>query len=165
MDFEQWFRERTRGFEVFLIRAVLLFLVLLLAAQLVQTIPGVRNFISLVDRREGRPYVPPATETAAPAPVSGEEHYLVLKIDSGQVDTLVEVLVNGRSVTDFSREKTVTVFVREGDVVDIDGDLPAREVEVVVSAVSGGVIRPESGRRIVFNGIMETVGQVVATEP
>jgi len=163
LEFEKWFRDRTRRFEVFLVRAALFCLFLLLTAQLVLTIPAARNFVSLVDRWEGRPYSPPA-ETSGPGPAAQEEgeQYLVLKIDSITADTLVEVLVNGHSVIDFSRERTVRVPVREGDLVEIDGDMPDRAIEVAVSAVSEGLAFPESGRIVTFNGILETVGQVVA---
>ncbi len=162
MNFEQWFRERTSRFEVFLIRAALFFLVLLLLSQLVQTIPRARELLCLVERREGRPYAPETAKTPALAPVPGGEHYLVLKINGGKVETLVEVLVDGRPVARFNPERAVRIPVRDGELVEIDGELPESEIEVEVSAVSKGIVWPERGRKVVFNGILTALGQVKA---
>jgi hypothetical protein len=159
VEFERWFREKSRLFELLLLRAVVLFLCLLLAAQVLQAIPQTRKVLSLVDRLEGVPYVPPGEEVGVRSKTGGEEHYLVLQATRTE-GSLLEVLVNKQPVANFNDTHIVTVKVKQGDLVEIDGDLPSQEIAVVVSSVSSDLISPVRGKTVVFNGVLEVVGTV-----
>jgi hypothetical protein len=161
VEFEQWFRERSRWFEKMLLRAVALFLVLLVVGQLLQTIPEARRVLSLVDRLEGLPYQPPEEPALGRVPAASDGHYLVLKVNNKPENSLLQVLVNGQAVADFNETRTVTVTVRDGDTVEVDGDLPEQEIEVVVSAVSRDIVSPIIGKKTHFFGLPETVGWVL----
>jgi hypothetical protein len=160
VEFEQWFREKSRWFEKILLRAVVLFLVLLVAAQLLQTIPEARRVLSLVDRLEGVPYQAPEEPAFSRTPVAPDGHYLVLKVNDKPENSLLQVLVNGQAVADFNETSTVTVSVRDGDMVELDGDLPEQEINVLISAVSSDIVSPVSGKEIRFFGLTEIVGWV-----
>ncbi len=157
MDFEQWFKERTSGFERLLIRGAIILLIMLLISQALLTIPEMRQVLNLVDRLEGEPFVPVDTAIS----LSGDSaHYLELTL-RGEATGVLEVLINGISVDSFSKNRSVVVRVSEGDLVEIDGDVPDEALAVVVSAISAEVMLPKHGREIHFFGRPETVGRVV----
>ncbi|MBS4030742.1 MAG: hypothetical protein KGZ63_04890 [Clostridiales bacterium] len=161
MDFEQWFKERTSGFERLLIRGAIFLLVLLFLSQALLTVPGVRRTLNLVDRLEGEPYTPVDIGAPAISRSAGDVmHYLELTL-LGEVKGNVEVFVNGTAVKSFSENTSVVITVSEGDLVEIDGDIPEEELGVVVSAVSDGIQLPQHGRQVHFFGRPETIGWVV----
>lgn len=157
MDFEQWFKERTSGFERLLIRGAITLLIMLLISQALLTMPEMRQALNLVDRLEGEPYVPVDTAIS----LSGDSvHYLELTL-RGEAAGVLEVLINGVSVDSFSKNKSVVIMVSDGDLVEIDGDIPDEALAVVVSAISADVMLPKYGREVHFFGRPETVGRVV----
>jgi hypothetical protein len=166
VEIERWFRERTQGFEKLLIRGALCFFALLLVSQALMSFPSVRRTLNIVDRLEGEPFLPAGKDGASPArPVYEREgEFLELALSRGNIDGVLEVLVNGETVSVFSQSSTVTVPVRDGDVVEIDGDLPEQEIEVMVRAVSDHVSSPVAGKKILFFGTAEAVGWVTLAE-
>lgn len=160
VEFEKWFRERTSGFERLLLGAALVLLVLLFAAQALLAVPGARRLLSLADRLEGEPLAP-ARETFKEIEAGEPEAFLELALDGEVVPGSVRVLVNGRPVSSFGVDGRVTIAVRAGDLVEVDGDVPEREIRVIVSAASARVHSPAPGKNVYFFGRPETVGWVV----
>lgn len=72
---------------------------------------------------------------------------------------LARVLVNGEPRGEF-RERYVTVFVREGDVLEVDGTRYNRSLDIEVLDVSREVILPAAGTRIRVEGSISPLGQV-----
>jgi hypothetical protein len=73
-------------------------------------------------------------------------------------------LVNGEAVTAFGSSKSVLVPVRDGDQVEVDGEVPAEDVVIAVTSVSEGIISPREGKKITFFGQPETVSFVKVGE-
>ena len=168
MSFEQWFRKSSYSFEKLLFSAVIVFLLLLFAGQLLlQTVPQARQLLSMVDRLEGQPYLPRNDELPALSSQAADgAHYIVLKVaGKRKSNDVLEVLVNGQVKTSLNDTGTATISVQAGDHVEIDGVLPDSEIEVVVSAVSEGVIAPRAGKIIYFFGRPETVGWIDTVVP
>jgi hypothetical protein len=161
MDFEQWFKKRTSDFERLLIRGAIFLLVILFLSQALLTVPGIRRTLNMVDRLEGEPYTPADTGAPAISRSAGDvKHYLELTL-LGEAKGIVEVFVNGTAVKSFSENASVVITVREGDLVEIDGDIPDEDLGIVVSAVSESILLPQHGRQVHFFGRPETVGWVV----
>lgn len=72
---------------------------------------------------------------------------------------LAKVLVNGKSRGEF-RDRYVTVFVREGDVLEVDGTRYNRPLDIEVLDVSKEVILPATGTRVRVEGNISALGQV-----
>jgi hypothetical protein len=165
VEFEDWFRDKSHWLETTLIRGALLLLFILLISQALQTAAGFREVVNLVDRLEGQPYeAPEQTSLTMSETVLLDEHHLVLEILGNAEDIPVWVLVNGQRVESFDATGQVKIFVREGDVVEVDGELPASELEIVVSSTSDGIVSPVSGRSVRFYGLAETVGWVATLQ-
>lgn len=64
---------------------------------------------------------------------------------------LARVLVNGESRGEF-RDRYVTVFVQEGDVLEVDGSRYSRSFDIVVLDVSEEVLVPSAGTRLRVDG-------------
>jgi hypothetical protein len=159
MDFERWFKERTSRFERFLLYTAVSSLALLLLSQTLLTQPRIRQFLSLVERLEGTPYEP-NRQTGALYPVNNDPHSLELRVRSGDAREL-EVRVNGEVVTTFGDSDSVILVVRDGDFVEIDGELPREEVEIEVTEISEGVLYPARGQTVTFFGRPESVSWIV----
>lgn len=72
---------------------------------------------------------------------------------------LARVMVNGESRGEF-RDRYVTIFVREGDVLEVDGTRYSRPLDIEVLDVSKEVILPAAGTRIRVEGGVSPLGQV-----
>lgn len=72
---------------------------------------------------------------------------------------LARVLVNGEPRGEF-RDRYVTVFVREGDVLEVDGTRYNRPIDIEVLDVSKEVILPAPATRIRVEGSVSPLGQV-----
>jgi hypothetical protein len=159
MDFERWFRERTSRFERLLLVSAVSLLALLVVSQALLTQPRIRQMLSLVDRLEGTPYEPEQPTGALPQP-STESHSLELEVLSGDARGL-DIRVNGEVVTTFGQGGSVVLTVRDGDFVEIDGDLPREEVQIRVTEISEGMIFPARGQIVTYFGRPESVSWVV----
>lgn len=72
---------------------------------------------------------------------------------------LAKVLVNGEPGGEF-QDRYVTVFVKEGDILEVDGTRYSRPIDIEVLDASREVIRPAAGARFRVDGNVVTVGQV-----
>ncbi len=70
-----------------------------------------------------------------------------------------KVLVNGEAKGEF-KNRYVTVFVQEGDVLEVDSTRYNRPLDIEVLDVSKGVLLPVAGTRIRVDGCIGTLGQV-----
>lgn len=73
------------------------------------------------------------------------------------------VLVNGEPRGEF-RERYVTVFVQEGDVLEIDGTRYNRPLDIEVLDVSREVVLPAAGSSLRVEGSVATLGRVCLGE-
>jgi len=72
---------------------------------------------------------------------------------------LAGVLVNGEPRGEF-RDRYVTVYVREGDLLEVDGVCYNRPLEIEVLDVSKEVIRPSAGTKLRVEGGIGVLGRV-----
>jgi hypothetical protein len=72
---------------------------------------------------------------------------------------LARVLVNGESRGEF-RDRYVTVFVREGDIIEVDGSRYSRPLDIEVLDVSKGVLVPSAGEHLRVEGSITSLGRV-----
>ena len=72
---------------------------------------------------------------------------------------LARVLVNGEPRGEF-RDRYVTVYVREGDVLEVDGTRYKRPLDIEIMDVSGEVIAPVAGTKIRVEGRINSLGRV-----
>lgn len=158
MDFERWFAERTRRFERVLITGAAGLLILLVVSQALLTQPGLRRFLSLVDRLEGVRYEG-IEQTSSPRPADFRERFLELSIVSGE-GTGLEVLVNGEVKAVFGKSKTVRFPVRDGDDVVIAGRQTDEDVVIEVTGGSADLATPAMGRRVTYFGANAPVSYV-----
>lgn len=165
MDFERWFTERTSRFERVLIVSTGLLLFVLLLSQALLINPNIRSMLSLVERLEGVPYErteqEEEQETVAPSAVSEDPVLLELSIVNDVDASQLNVHVNGEAVMAFGNNNSVELSVREGDLVEVDGDPTLQNIEIVVSAISAGVASPTQGHTVTFFGQPETISWVV----
>ena len=157
MNFERWFRERTSRFERLLIKSVGVMLFILFVTQALLIQPDFRHLLSLVDKQEGTAVNEPG-QPAISRPIRDEkERFLRLSIINEVDGEGINVLVNGEAVATFGSSDSVLVPVHDGDLVEVDGEVPAEDVVIVVTSVSEGIISPAEGKQITYFGQPETV--------
>lgn len=88
---------------------------------------------------------------------------IILRINKYSALPLARLLVNGEAAGQFS-DRYVTVYVRDGDLLEIDGTRYNRPFEVEVLDVSGGVISPAPGAAIKVQGTVSAIGKVRLSE-
>lgn len=72
---------------------------------------------------------------------------------------LARVLVNGEPRGEF-RDRYVTVYVREGDILEVDGTRYKRPLEIEILDVSDEVVMPAAGTKIRIEGSINFLGRV-----
>ncbi len=139
--------------DIYMVRFVVVVALLVLAAQVFLT---------------GDPFeqsVEPAMShefTAPPRAVAARDFskpVVTFKLKGFSSLPLARVLVNGESAGVFS-ERYVTVFVGEGDTLEIDGTRYNRPFEIEVLDVGRGVAGPQPGLSVKVNGGVCAVGVV-----
>jgi hypothetical protein len=95
----------------------------------------------------------------------GDEEYLykegqisiaLLESESNQD---VKILVNGDEVAAFN-ENLVTLSVKDGDVIEVDGSLIEGETEVEIISASDNVAGIEVGKKVKVNSNIEEIARV-----
>ncbi len=76
---------------------------------------------------------------------------------------LARVLVNGEPRGEF-RDRYVTVYVREGDILEVDGTRYKRPLEIEILDVSDEVVMPAAGTKIRIEGSINNIGRVHLSE-
>lgn len=93
----------------------------------------------------------------APDPVP--THVVTLQLNNFSTLPRVKVLVNQEVRGEFY-DRYVTVSVKNGDTIEVDGTFYSHPVEIVVLDASPGVLAPASGQKLKLQGNFATVGTV-----
>lgn len=93
--------------------------------------------------------------------LTGFRNYLPVKNFSSL--PLARVLVNGEVRGEF-RDRYVTVYVREGDILEVDGTRYKRPLEIEIFDVSGDVLSPAVDTTIRVEGNIYSLGPVHLSE-
>ena len=128
MNFGHWFLQRTSRLESWLITVSIMLIIVLAAVQVLLTRPSIRQFLSPVGKLEGAP-VAETTEPAVTRPVIVKQGYVELSIISGAAIDDLKVLLTGRGGC-LCREKSLVVPVYDGDLLEIDEELPEENVVI-----------------------------------
>jgi hypothetical protein len=92
-----------------------------------------------------------------------EDSVLTFQLKNFSSLPLARVLVNGEPRGEF-RDRYVTVHVREGDVLEVDGTRYKRPLVIEILDVSGEVVTPTAGSIIRVEGNISFLGRVHLTE-
>lgn len=139
--------------ERILIRLVVATAVLVMIAQvLLAGDPPDQAAAPVTSLEQARPYLKnPEGVTQSPV--------VTLQLKNFSSLPLAKVLVNGEPRGEF-RDRYVTVFVREGDLLEVDGTRYNRPLDIEVLDVSKEVIQPAAGTRIRVKGTIGVIGKV-----
>lgn len=138
--------------ESVLIQAIVAFGLVLIAGQVLLTVPAARYVMSYVDRLEG-------------VPLAERRPSVTIVLSKGEPAHSAILFINGRRAAGFSGGQ-VTVNVLEGDLLEVDGTALDGDAVFEVIAVAGGVTAPEVGTRVLTSNSLATLGRVlVAPEP
>lgn len=80
-----------------------------------------------------------------------QEPVITLQLKNYSTLPLARVLVNGESRGEF-RDRYVTVFVQEGDIIEVDGSRYNRPLEIEVLDVSKEILVPLAGEHLRVEG-------------
>ncbi|MHB8926319.1 MAG: hypothetical protein ACYC9Q_01475 [Bacillota bacterium] len=157
-----------------LLRATIAACVLLVVAQFLLTKDDARRLLSYVDRLEGVSLNSalgdtPASQTAAgrreeQGPPQPGTPAITLRLAGRRSARLAVVLVNGNPVARFSGQE-VTVGVKNGDLLEVDGADYRTELRFVVVRVSGGVAEPAPGTSAATRRNIAVIGRVKTSGP
>ncbi|GEM_PF-681547 len=189
-DYFDRFEGLARRVERFLIRAAVICFALLVVGQFLLANQGTRFFLSVVDRLEGvqlfevysdaLEYGP--GQTGGSGTPQGDEGpdgagqpdgkrssdsagNVTIRLMNARWAFFAVVLVNGEVVASF-RRREVTVAVRDGDLLEIDGATYRRDLVFEVMAASVKVVAPLTGTRLTTKKSIESFGRVrVGTTP
>lgn len=134
-------------------------LALLFVSQALLLNPSIRRAVSLVDRLEGEPLtvarrIDPEPKPSAPR-LSGT---FTIQMENSMSRAAV-LLVNGQETSTFEKG-LVTVEVRAGDLVEIDGGQAPREMRFRVTQASKDMLAPFAGQVVVTKGTIEILARV-----
>lgn len=130
------------------------FLVIL---QVFMTQDPLRFYLSFAERMEGVPW--PGGEPAVTLPVQKRVGKVKIKLCSYFSFPGVVVLVNGREVAGF-QDKEVTLHVRSGDEIMVDGSAYACRLIFQVTAVSRDVCWPPADYLVTTDASRVSLGKV-----
>ncbi len=161
-----------RRVEGTLLRVTIVVFALLVVAQFLLTNDDARRLMSYVDRLEGVSLDvalgEPASRTTA-SKAEGQTHVsgapsLTVRLLGRRSARLAVVLVNGDAKGRFTGAE-VTVRVKNGDLVEVDGADYRTELRFTVSAVAGGVVEPITGTTVATRRDIVSVGRVRTGSP
>lgn len=115
---------------------------LLITAQAALTDFSVRIALNADDRLEGRPL--------GPEEYLYDEGEIVLNLLDGEFGEEIKVLLNGTEASDFSQSE-ISLRVKDGDVIEIDGSRIAYDSSVKTVSGSGGIRRDCLGKSVTVN--------------
>jgi hypothetical protein len=121
--------------------------------------PSIRRTVSLVDRLEGTPVEVARRISPEPAPaVPGPVGSFVIRLEGAPNRSCI-LLVNGEEVADFGRG-SVSIDVRAGDLVEIDGGTKRSHLTLRVVETSKGLLAPSAGQVLETDGTIEILCRV-----
>lgn len=138
------------SFESLTVRIIFSLVIIFLSLQL---FGGFRDYYS----------TPGATATAEQTYYfSGDEQVVTLYLQKYSLLPRLKVLVNGESRGSFN-SRYVTVAVRSGDVITLDGTFYKRPVDIEILDSSKAVRSPSKGKILHLNGTIISLGKVVTS--
>jgi hypothetical protein len=88
-----------------------------------------------------------------------QEPVITFQLKNYSTLPLARVLVNGESRGEF-RDRYVTVFVQEGDMIEVDGSRYSKPLDIEVLDVSKEVLVPSAGDHLHVEGSITCLGRV-----
>ena len=152
-DFEKWFAKATRRFEHGMLKLAVVLLSLLFVSQYLLSNQSLRPYLNYMVRLEG----PRAEEVFSPEPGRGLPLKLELALEGEPAP--VRVLVNREARASFE-EGRVQLEVKEGDLIEIDGQDLREPAVIRVVFASTGVKTPLVGHSVTTYGTHELLGWV-----
>ncbi len=129
------------------VQAIFAFGLVMVVAQVLLTVPGVRQAMSYVDRLEG-----------IPLGAGGATVTITLSVGSPKGSALL--VVNGHRASSFAGGE-VRLVVAPGDLLEVDGTMLEGEAVFEVIATDGGVSAPKVGEKVVTHRGVGSFGRVV----
>ena len=134
---------------------ILLLLGIAMVIMLVQTLkvgdPLTEEAVPVTSLEQTRPHLYTAGLLQEPVITFQLKNYSTLP--------LARVLVNGESRGEF-RDRYVTVLVREGDIIEVDGSRYSRPLDIEVLDVSKEILVPSAGDHLRVEGGITCLGRV-----
>ena len=157
-------------FERWLVRFVILGLVALVVVQALMTQDPFRFYLSFAERLDGKKLenIEPSQTTLAPIELDNPEQttekkntsdFVTLEITDFSSLQKANILLNGQIIADF-REKWVTVPVRTGDILAIDGSFYRQPFTVIVRKVSPHLQYPKVNQVIKIEQNLVQIGEI-----
>ncbi|MDD4237771.1 MAG: hypothetical protein PHT62_04375 [Desulfotomaculaceae bacterium] len=134
-----------------LIRLVVVIAAIVMLVQTLRVGDPLPDAVPVTSLERTRPSLYPASLLQEPVITFQLKNYSTLP--------LARVLVNGESRGEF-RERYVTVFVREGDMLEVDGSRYSRPLDIEVLDVSKEVLVPSAGDHLRVEGGITCLGRV-----
>jgi hypothetical protein len=152
-------RHLSGALDKFFFRLAAFGLAVLFVSQALLLNPSIRRMVSLIERLEGEPLAVARRIDPEPKPLQPRQSgTFAIQMESGAGRTAV-LLLNGEEISTFDKG-VVTVEVRSGDLVEIDGGLAPREMRFRVTEASKGMIAPFVGQVLTTRGTIEILARV-----
>ncbi len=146
-NFEKRFLKIATSLESFLIKLVVVSFSLVLISQALLSDDETRRFLSYVDRLEGSSVNMVLSEALSYQLADDTHAVRVMLINQKQAEK-AWLLINGRRVVDFSYPE-VTVLVKNGDLIEIDGQNYNEPLQFRIVQVSEELLYPKEGEEVI----------------
>jgi len=155
-DAQEWFFNLAERVERALLRLVVLSLVALVGVQALLSYGPARSYLSYVERLEGLEVQPVVLKSNG----GGAEGWdLTITLVSQPRAPRAVILLNGKEAATFERAE-VTLKVKPGDLVELDGTLYRNPLQFRVTATAPEISEPAAGLEVVTRRSVELVGRV-----
>ena len=114
----------------------------LIAVQTALTDSSIKIALDADNNLEGKPL--------GPEEYLYNEGEIVLKLIDGECGEGIKVLLNGTETSAFT-EKEISLRVKDGDIIEIDGSLALHDISIKTVSGSGGISRDCIGKSITVN--------------
>ena len=149
------------GIEKLLFSTVVLTLTGMAIAQILLTDESWRNYLNFASRLESQKIVInnfPQTEVPASASIQNLGS-VTLELQRYEMLPHAYVLVNGKETKKFLT-KTVSVPVRNGDILEIDGTYYKKPFDVIIKEATDNIQNPKKNKKITVNQDITLVSEV-----
>lgn len=157
-DTQERFFKLAERVERFLLRLVVLSLVALVGVQSLLAYGPFRPYLSYVDRLEGLEGQPVMLKSNGGG--SGGWDLTITLVSQPRAPRAL-LLLNGKEAASFERAE-VTLKVKEGDLVEVDGTLYRNPLQFRVTATAHEILEPAAGLEVVTRRSVELVGRIRA---
>lgn len=155
-DAQEWFFTLAERLERVLLRLVVLSLVALVGAQALLSYGPARSYLSYVERLEGLEVRPVVLKSNGGG--TGGWKLTITLVSQPRAPRAV-ILLNGKEAATFAGPE-VTLQVKPGDLLEVDGTLYRNPLQFRVTATAPEMSEPATGLEIVTSRSVELVGRV-----